>query len=59
MNLLVKELIKPLLEESQKIIGVFGGGFKPPTKGHFDAVKKALEDNGAIVLLVRDGGKDL
>jgi hypothetical protein len=22
-------------------------------------VKKALEDNGAIVLLVRDGGKDL
>lgn len=48
MNLLVKELIKPLLEESQKIIGFFGGGFKPVTKGHFDVVKKALEDNPDI-----------
>jgi len=26
-----------------KIIAAYGGGFKPPTKGHLEVVKKALE----------------
>ena len=43
MNSLVKELIRPLLEQ-ESVTAVFGGGFKPPTKGHFDIVKTALED---------------
>jgi hypothetical protein len=47
---LVKELIKGLLpeEEGKKSIGVFGGGFKPPTKGHFEVLKKALDENPEI-----------
>ena len=32
---LVQELIKPLLEEDVREIAVYGGGFKPPTKGHY------------------------
>ena len=44
MNQLVKELIRPLLENSQKVTAVFGGGFKPPIKGHFNIVKQALKD---------------
>jgi hypothetical protein len=28
-----------------KTIGVFGGGFKPPTKGHFMVAQKILEQN--------------
>ena len=44
MNSLVKELIRPLLEDNQKITAVYGGGFKPPIKGHFGLVKKALKD---------------
>ena len=48
MKSLVKSLITPFLSEadipeSNKVIGVFGGGFQPPTKGHFEVVKKALE----------------
>jgi hypothetical protein len=47
---LVNELIKGLLpeEEGKKTIGVFGGGFKPPTKGHFEVLKKALDENPEI-----------
>ena len=44
MNRLVKELIRPLLEDNQKVTAVYGGGFKPPIKGHFGLVKKALKD---------------
>jgi len=61
MNSLVKELIKPLLEESQKVIGIFGGGFKPVTKGHFDAVKTVLENNSDIdefIIYVGKGVRD-
>jgi hypothetical protein len=48
MKSLVKSLITPFLSEadipeSNKVVGVFGGGFQPPTKGHFEVVKKALE----------------
>ena len=27
-----------------KLIAAYGGGFKPPTKGHFEVVQKALKD---------------
>ena len=48
MKSLVKSLITPFLSEadipeSNKVVGVFGGGFHPPTKGHFEVVRKALE----------------
>ena len=41
---LVKEITKGLLEQSKKTIAVYGGGFKPPTKGHFEVVKRALDE---------------
>ncbi len=48
MNSLVKSLILPFLTEAdslgeEKTVGLFGGGFQPPTKGHFEVVKKAIE----------------
>ena len=48
MRSLVKSLITPFLSEadipeSNKVVGVFGGGFQPPTRGHFEVVRKALE----------------
>ena len=47
---LVNELIKGLLPEEEKQIttAVYAGGFKPPTSGHFEVVKKALEENPEI-----------
>jgi sugar-specific transcriptional regulator TrmB len=55
MNFLVRELIQPILEDfqiemphSNKVIALFGGGFKPPTKGHFDVVKQILKDYPSI-----------
>ena len=56
---LVQELIRPLLEEDIREIAVYGGGFKPPTKGHFEVVKTAIEKNPNIdkfIILV--GGKE-
>lgn len=56
MNLLTAELLKGLLEENEipnkKVIGMFGGGFKPPTMGHLEVVKKALEENPEIDLML-------
>ena len=47
MNQLTKYLISELLD-GKTVTTVYGGGFKPPTKGHFDLVKKALDDNKEI-----------
>jgi hypothetical protein len=45
---LVKEITKGLLEQEKKTIAVYGGGFKPPTKGHFEVVKQSLDENPEI-----------
>ena len=44
-----------------KTIAAYGGGFKPPTQGHFDVVKKALETNPDIdefIIYVGGGERD-
>jgi len=48
MNQLVKEITKGLLEQEKKTVAVYGGGFKPPTKGHFEVVKQSLDENPEI-----------
>jgi len=58
---LVNELIKGLLpeQEKKKVVAVYGGGFKPPTKGHFAVVKKAIKDNPNIdEFIINIGGKE-
>jgi hypothetical protein len=60
MNQLVKELIRPLLEQ-EGVTALYGGGFKPPTKGHFDLVKKALDNYPEIdkfIIYVGGGTRD-
>jgi hypothetical protein len=42
MNELTKFLIQELLD-NPKTVAIYGGGFKPPTKGHFLVVEKALQ----------------
>ena len=59
MNQLVKEITKGLLEQEKKTIAVYGGGFKPPTKGHFEVVKQALDENPEIdEFIIYVGKKD-
>ena len=66
MNLLTAELIKDLLPEGvdtsrKKVIGMFGGGFKPPTIGHLEVVKRALQENpemDAFIILVGSGTRN-
>jgi len=42
-----------LLEQrNQKTIGLFGGGFKPPTKGHFEVILKALQQHPKLDKLI-------
>ena len=57
---LVNELIKGLLPEDEKkrVVAVYGGGFKPPTKGHFEVVKQAIKENPDIdEFIINIGGK--
>jgi cytidyltransferase-like protein len=52
---LVKELIVPLLEdESQEIIAIYPGKFKPPHKGHFDVAKQLLNKADKIIIAISD-----
>jgi len=60
MNQLTKYLISELLD-GKTVTAVYGGGFKPPTKGHFDLVKKALDDYKEIdkfIIYVGGGVRD-
>ena len=44
-----------------KTIAMYGGGFKPPTKGHFEVVKQALEqlpDAEEFIVYVGSGTRD-
>ena len=60
MNELTKFLIEELLDES-KTVALYGGGFKPPTKGHFTVVELALNelpDISELKVLVGQGVRD-
>jgi len=54
MNRLATELVKGILEEAEvprkEIVGMFGGGFKPPTLGHLEVVKRALDENPSMIV---------
>jgi hypothetical protein len=43
MNLFTKSLISELVGDNI-VTALYGGGFKPPTKGHFEVVQKALTE---------------
>jgi len=65
MNDLVKALVEGIIGEDKsskkKIIGMFGGGFKPPTLGHLEVVKRALQENpemDALIVLVGSGTRN-
>jgi hypothetical protein len=48
MNKLSKFLLMGLLEQESKVTALYGGGFKPPTKGHFEVVQQTLEQHPEI-----------
>ena len=42
MNELTQFLVDGILnEDKQEVIGIYAGGFKPPTAGHFQVVEEA------------------
>ena len=56
---LANELIKHLLEEEKRTVAVYGGGFKPPTAGHFEVVETAIKKNPNIdKFIILIGGKE-
>jgi cytidyltransferase-like protein len=49
------------VENGSKIIGIYGGGFKPPTKGHFEVVQQALKqfpEMDELLIYVGSGERD-
>ena len=46
VNTLLKEIVPDQsISKKSKKVGIYAGSFKPPTKGHFAVVQKALRDN--------------
>jgi phosphopantetheine adenylyltransferase len=62
MNPLGKFLADSILEQEQtKTVALYGGGFKPPHKGHFEVVETALEKYPQIdefIIYVGSGTRD-
>ena len=59
MNQLANFLVENILNEDVKpITALFGGGFKPPTAGHLEVVKKAINDYPEIdnIIIYVGGG---
>jgi len=52
MNLLVKELIQSLLEETSNITALYPGKFKPPHKGHFGVARSLLDKADKIDIII-------
>ncbi len=62
MNELTQFLVDGILnEDKQEVIGIYAGGFKPPTAGHFQVVEEALKQYPEIdklIVLVGSGVRD-
>ena len=62
MNKLTKSLLEGLLPENKnKIVALYGGGFKPPIGGHFEVVDEALKQYPEIdelIILVGSGERN-
>ena len=62
MNPLGKFLADSILEQEQKkTVALYGGGFKPPHKGHFEVVERALSEYPQIdefIIYVGSGTRD-
>ena len=60
MNGLSDFLVESILDqEADKSVALFGGGFKPPTKGHLEVVNQGLKNNPEVseVKILVGGGK--
>lgn len=60
MNQLTKFLINELVD-GKSVTAIYGGGFKPPVKGHFQVVKDALKeykDIDKFIIYVGGGERD-
>ena len=53
-------LVKSILnEETERAVALFGGGFKPPTKGHLEVINQGIKNNPEVseVKILVGGGK--
>ena len=61
MNELTKFLVEGILNETtEKVVALFGGGFKPPTKGHLEVVNNGIKQNPEVTevkILVGGGAR--
>jgi hypothetical protein len=62
MNSLTQFLVDSILkEETLGTVALFGGGFKPPTKGHLEVVLQGLKENpevSQVYILVGSGARN-
>ena len=62
MNQLTEFLVNSILEEDKnEIIGIYGGGFKPPIKGHLGVLQGALDqypEMDKVIVSVGSGVRD-
>lgn len=44
--------------EDKGVIGLYGGGFKPPHKGHYEILKKLLDKVDKAIVLIGSGNRE-
>lgn len=50
--------LKEVEGESKGVIGLYGGGFKPPHKGHFSVVENLLKKADKVIILIGNGTRN-
>lgn len=44
--------------DGKGVVGLYGGGFKPPHKGHYDVLKKLLGKVDKVIIFIGDGTRE-
>ena len=44
--------------DAKGVIGLYGGGFKPPHKGHYEVLKKLLSRTDKVIIFIGSGNRD-
>lgn len=51
--------LEEVAEEDKKgVIGLYGGGFKPPHKGHYSVVEKLLGKTDRVIIFIGSGNRE-
>lgn len=54
----ISDTMKTLGEYGENVVGLYGGGFKPPHRGHYEVLKNTLRKVNTVRIFIGSGKRD-